>query len=437
MKVARSLLLGVASAAIVAGATTTAQAGAFGLRSQGTIAIGQAYAGTASGAAGVSSMFWNPATITMHPGRSSEYNVSYIDASARINVLPGTPTAGFGNSGELAQGAVVPASYTAYQLNEQVWVGLASAAPFGSITKPNNNWAGQVYSRTSRITSLNFAPIVGITVNDWLSVAAGPMVQYFKAKLNSAAPSIAAIPATATLPGAPTAVLKGDDWAVGYTLGATITPVQGTVFGVGFRSSVHHELEGALRSPAAVIPIRVKLNTPEQLTFGVTQTITPDFKLSAGFEWMNWSRLGSPNIVSTTTGAIVRPFPLNYKDGYLFSLGGEYQLNPQWALRAGIAYEISPIDLSNRSTRLPDTDRVITSSGASYAFNEKVTLNASYAHYFAVGNKRISITPGDALYAGIPFFGDTRADVNLFSFGATVHWDNPKVAEAAPIIRKY
>jgi len=437
MKLARSLLLGVATAAITAGASTAAQAGAFGLRSQGTIAIGQAYAGTASGAGGVSSAFWNPATITMHPGYTSEYNVTYVDASARISVLPGTPTAAFGNSGELAQGAAVPATYSAYQLNDRVWVGLASAAPFGSITKPNNDWAGQVYSRTSRITSLNFAPLVGIKVNDWLSVAAGPMVEYFKAKLNSAAPIIAAVPATAALPGAPTAVLKGDDWAVGYTLGATITPVQGTVFGVGFRSSVHHELEGALRTPAINVPIRVKLNTPEQLTFGVTQAITSDFKLSAGFEWMNWSRLGSPAVISSTTGALVRPFPLNYKDGYLFSLGGEYQMNPQWALRAGIAYEISPIDLSNRSTRLPDTDRVITSVGASYVFNEKVTLNAAYAHYFAVGNKRISITPGDPLYAGIPFFGDTRADVNLFSFGATIHWDNPKLAEAAPIIRKY
>jgi long-chain fatty acid transport protein len=93
--------------------------------------------------------------------------------------------------------------------------------------------------------------------------------------------------------------------------------------------------------------------------------------------------------------------------------------------------------VSNRSTRLPDTDRVHTSIGASYTVNEKVTVNAAYAHYFAVGNKRLAITPGNPLYAGIPFFGDTRADVNLFSLSATVRWDNPKIAEAAPIIRKY
>jgi long-chain fatty acid transport protein len=437
MKLGRSLLLGVGPAVILAAGSSGAQAGAFGLRSQGTIAIGQAYAGAASGAVGVSSLFWNPATITMHPGYSSEYNITYVDASARVSAGPGTPTLPFGNSGELAQPAFVPATYSAYQLTDRVWIGLASAAPFGSITKPNNNWSGQVYSRTSRITSLNFAPIIGVKVTDWLSVAGGPTIEYFKVKLNRAIPSVLAVPATAVLPGAPTGVLKGDNWSAGFTVGATLTPVDGTVFGVGFRSSINHELTGAQFTPFGNAPIRVKLNTPEQLTVGVTQTITPDLKLSAGFEWMNWSRLKTPQVVNTATGTL-SPFPLNYKDGYLFSLGGEYQMNPEWALRAGVGYEISPIDVSNRGTRLPDTDRVHASVGASYQFNEKVTLNASYAHYFAVGNKRIVIaTPANPLFAGVPFFGDVAADVNLFSFSATVRWDNPKVAEAAPIVRKY
>src|SRR4051794_20865554 len=45
-----------------------AQAGAFGIREQSTEAQGLAFAGAASGSGGVSSIFWNPATITMNPG---------------------------------------------------------------------------------------------------------------------------------------------------------------------------------------------------------------------------------------------------------------------------------------------------------------------------------------------------------------------------------
>ncbi len=425
----RTLLLAAVSGLAVAGSVGAAHAGAFGLRTQSTIALGQAFAGNASGAAGVSSMFWNPATITMQPGYTSEYNFSYVDASARIRVLPPTPTLALGaNSGELAQDAFVPASFSAYQVNDRIWVGLASAAPFGSITKPNTVWAGQTYSRSSRVYSLNFSPTIGIKLTDWLSIGMGPTVQYFKVRLNSAA---------GAAPGAGTVILEGDDVSAGASVGVLLTPMQGTAIGVGFRSSIRHELNGTFRTPAGVVPVRVGLNLPEQLTVGLSQAISNDLRLNLGFEWMNWSRLGTPAIVASNFGLPVGPFALRYKDGYLYSIGGEYRLNNQWELRAGAGYEVSPIDVSNRSTRLPDTDRVYASVGASYQWNEKLKINASYAHYFSVGNKALRIVPGSALYNGLPFYGETRADVNVLSLGATYRWDNPQVAEAAPIVRKY
>ncbi|NNM72946.1 OmpP1/FadL family transporter [Enterovirga aerilata] len=429
MKLGRAFLLGVGSAAVLAGAAGSAHAGAFGLRSQSTIAIGQAYAGAAAGAAGVSSAFWNPATITMHPGFQSEYNFTFVDAYARISPTPPTPGAllALGGSGDIAQNAFVPATYSSRQLTDRIWIGVASAAPFGSVTKPNTPWAGQFYSRSSRIVSLSFAPLVGIKVNDWLSIGGGPIIQYFKVRLNSAGPAGSNV------------MLEGDDWGGGGTVGVTVTPAPGTVLGVGYRSTIDHALQGTFRTAAAVLPIRVKVSTPDQLTFGVSQAITPDFRLNAAFEWMNWSRLRSPAIRLEGPGVTIGQFPLNYKDGYLVSVGGEYQLNPQWALRAGVGYEWSPIDTSNRSTRLPDTDRVHASVGASYAWNDKLTINASYAHYFAVGNRRIAIAPGNPLFnaAAGPFFADTQADVNLFSLSARYRWDDPKVSEPAPIIRKY
>ena len=430
MRPTRHLLATAGIIVIAAFGAAEAQAGAFGLRTQSTVAIGQASAGNASGAAGLGSMFWNPATITMKPGYNSEYNVSYVDPSARIGVRAPTPTLGLGaSSGEIAQSAFVPATYSAYQVNDMLWIGLASAAPFGNITKPNTVWAGQTYSRSSRITSLNFAPIVGIKLTDWLSVGVGPTIQYLKVRLNTA---------TAPSPLAGNAILEGDDVGTGFTAGVTVTPFQGTSIGVGFRSSIQHELQGTFRTPAVgVLPVRVGLNLPEQLTVGLSQAITQDFKLNLGFEWMNWSRLQTPAIQLANLSAVVAPFPLRYKDGFLYSFGGEYRLSPEWEVRAGVAYEVSPIDVGNRSTRLPDTDRIIASVGASYQWSEKLKLNASYAHYFGIGNKQLRIVPGSALYNGLPFFGTVEADVNVFSLSANYRWDDPKVAQAAPIIRKY
>lgn len=436
MRLDRTLLLAAASIAVVAGATSGASAGAFGLRTQSTNAIGMAWAGNASGAPGISSMFWNPATVTMNPGYTSEYNVSYV--SPDVSITPTSPTPGavlsLGPSGNIGQAVAVPASYTAYQVNDTIWLGLANGSLFGSITKPNDRWAGQVYSRSSRVTSLSFTPLIGFKLSEFLSVGIGPTVQYFKVRLNSAS-GIGAANRNVTL--------EGDDWSGGFAAGVTLTPTDGTTIGIGYRSSIRHELNGTFRVPSAlapagiVTPIRVALNLPEQLTVGITQQVTPVLKVSAGFEWMNWSRLGTAAIVSTLTEAPARPFPLNYKDGYLYSVGAEYQLTSDLAIRVGTGYEQSPISDRNRSTRLPDVDRVYAAVGAGYDWNEKLRISASYNHYFRVGDRNIRIPAGNPQYLGVPFFGTGDASVDVVSVSLRYRWDDPKVAAAAPIVRTY
>ena len=59
-------------------AATAAQAGGFGIREQSATAQGESFAGVAAGSGGLSSMFWNPATITMTPGIQTEAHGSVI-----------------------------------------------------------------------------------------------------------------------------------------------------------------------------------------------------------------------------------------------------------------------------------------------------------------------------------------------------------------------
>ena len=261
-----------------------------------------------------------------------------------------------------------------------------------------------------------------------LSIGFGPTVEYFKARLNSA---------SGVSPAAGTVLLEGHDIGAGYTVGATLTPMAGTDIGVGFRSSVHHDLDGTLRTPLGAQQVRVGLNLPEQLTVGITQQITPELKLSAGFEWMNWSRLGTPAVRQLQSQAFVAPFPLNYRDGYMYSVGGEYQVTDKLALRVGVAYEESPIFLANRSTRLPDTDRIYASLGGTYQWSEKLAISAAYSHVFGVGGTKIRLAPGNPLYNGLPFVGDTAVSVDIASVALTYKWDDTRAAIAAPIVRKY
>ena len=427
-RLSRSLTLAAVSLAAIVAAQGSAQAGAFAIREQSASAQGYSFAGVASGSGNLSSMFWNPAVITMAPGWQTELSLSLIIPRVEINPLPSVPTFVFGGSGDIGQDAIVPASYNSYQINDMLWVGLSSTSPYGLVTDPRDNWAGQAYSRSSKIFSLNVNPVVGIKINDWISVAAGPSLQYFDIRLKRAA---------AITPGAPSVTLDGDDIGFGFTAGVTLTPFAGTTIGIGYRSQIDHELEGTVTSPAGRIPISSDLTTPDQLTIGISQVITPALTVHAGFEWTNWSVLETPLVVGPG-GTIVTDLPLNYDDGFFYSLGFDYKLTNQLTLRAGLAYEESPIDTEVRSTRLPDNDRIWASVGASYQWNNKLSFDIAYTHIFAKETD-IRILPGHQDYEeGLPFVADVDAAVDIVSVGLRYRWDDPAVAiPAAPIVRKY
>ncbi|QGY01055.1 transporter [Methylobacterium mesophilicum SR1.6/6] len=432
----RAAMLAATAVILCAG---QAHAGAFGIREQSTQAQGLSYAGAASGSGGVSSIFWNPATITMNPGFVSEQNLTFIGLSSEIRPAPGTNPAfaGLGGSGDIGQGAVVPAGATSYQLSDRLWLGLSTGAPFGLVTKPRDVWAGEVYGRSSRIFSLAFNPVIGFKVNEWLALAAGPNIEYFRLTLRQALPIPGISPVVY-----PSGFLKGESWGVGFTAGATITPRDGTVLGIGYRSSVHHDIDGSIGVPLlALAPlagqVRAKLNTPDKLSVGLTQAITPVARVNLGFEWDNWSRLGTVGIVSKTLGLPVNNLPLNYKDGYTYAIGAEYDASANLTLRTGFAYETSPIDFSNRSVRLPDGDRYIASVGASYRWNQQLTLNLAYSHFFLDRSRILAGIGRDYNVGNIAFAGVVDSSADVVSVGFRYVFGAPQAPAPAPIIRKY
>lgn len=435
------LVARVGSAALMATllSGTAASAGAFGLREQSTQAQGMAFAGAAAGSGGVSSMFWNPAVITMRPGFVTEQNLTYLGPSATINPTTGTNPvfARLGGSGDIGQGAVLPAGASSYQINDRLWLGISTGAPFGLTTKPNQTWAGEVYGRSSRIFSIAINPVIGFKVNEWLSVAAGPNIEYFRLTLRQALP-IPGLPPTAY----PSGFLKGESWGVGFTAGATITPWQGTVFGIGYRSSVHHDIDGSIGVPLlALAPlagqVRANLNTPDKLSVGLTQAVSPVARVSLGFEWDNWSRLGTVGVVSKTLGITVNNLPLNYKDGYYYSIGGEYDVSEALTVRGGFGYETSPIDFSNRSVRLPDGDRYSLNVGASYRWNNQLTLNAAYSHLFLDRSRILAGLGRDYNVGNIAFAGVVDSSVDIVSVGFRYAFGVPPAPAPAPLVRKY
>ncbi len=436
-KFRKSLLAAVGLTALLTG--SNAYAGSFALREQDAVAQGSGFAGAAAGAGGVSTMYWNPAVMTQFSGLNVQRSFAFILPHSTIATTGGLGAGApfnLGSSGNIGQEAILPSGAMSYQLSEKVFLGLTTNTPFGLTTKTPFGSASQTYGTTSKIFSVNATPTVAYRFNDFISIGAGLQIQYFKATLKSA--TGLGFPAPAQ-----NVILKGHDTTVGYTLGATITPFKGTNIGIGYRSGHDNTLEGSFATPASVTKIKAPANLPGVLTIGVTQDINTQWQVMAGFEWTNWSRFSRFPVTNAATGAPViaggAPLVLafDYKDGYYMSLGTAYKYNPNWTFRGGLGYEVSPITDTTRATRLPDTDRLWLSLGASYQLNERFALDLSYSHIIGVGGKKINIVNASnpVFAAPVTYTGKVNASVDIISVGLRYQFgETPK--KELPIVRK-
>jgi long-chain fatty acid transport protein len=262
-------------------------------------------------------------------------------------------------------------------------------------------------------------------------VSVGLQLLYFKAALNPGIPS--GVPPLNAIP----TRLKGDSWGVGFNAGILAKPWDGTEIGFGYRSQVREDLSGSFRIPLLAYSsgAALRITTPDVLTVGLRQRITSDVTLLAGFEYDIWhlgvvpvgDGLGGPLVPPGAPGAVTIPF--NFNNGWVASLGGEYKWNSSLTLRAGVAYEGSPVNNANRQPELPDSNRIWASVGASYKWNDKLSFDLGYSHLFGE-NGTINATSSPL---GLTLQATTKAHVDIVSAGLTYRYGGA----STPVIAKY
>ena len=119
-----------------------------------------------------------------------------------------------------------------------------------------------------------------------------------------------------------------------------------TEIGVGYRSHQEVDLDGTFNvGLGGTFQSTASLELPDLVTVGIRHrlnlTTFDRWRVMAGYEWSNWSRFDT---VVVTGGPAPVPLPFDYNDGHFFSLGAEYMNSDATTLRAGVAWEESPLD---------------------------------------------------------------------------------------------
>jgi len=408
---------------LLAIATAQANAGALAVHEQSAFGQGASYAGVAAGGS-LSTMFWNPAVMTQFAGVQSASSYS-----AFLPSVKNTPTAGtylpFGGTENTYQAALIPAGYMSYQLNQNLWLGMSLNSPFGLSVGFPENWAGRDYAAgNTSLRTYNAAPSLAYRFNDWISVGVGVQIQYAKAALNHGVSVF--VPVGNALIAVPVgdANLSGTGWGYGFTAGVTLTPTPTTTVGLGYRSGINQKLDGILTTPLGPSAANTTVDLPGVLSLGIRQRVGPQWTLLGTVEWTDWSRIGTSNVIAH--GVTVTTLPFQYKDGWLFSAGVEYQANDRLTLRTGFGYEISPITDQVRTPLIPDANRFWASVGASYVIIKGLKADVAYSHvYEPDASINISSTSGNPWFAttGITYVGNARSHADIISLGVNWKWD--------------
>jgi long-chain fatty acid transport protein len=390
--------MALALASTLSGVSTSVAAAGFALIEQSASGMGNAFAGAAATAEDPSTIFFNPAGMSLIQGRQVTVGAHLIDLSAKFSdsgstkpaAIPALPLGG--NGGDAGGLAVVPNAYFVMPVGDRFNFGIGVNAPFGLKTDYDDSWAGRFQGIKSEITTYNVNPSLSFKVNDQFAIGAGVNYQHLDADLTNAVVLAANTEGRAELDA------NGDAW--GWNVGVLFQPTPSTRIGASYRSKLDYDLKGTttVRDPsgAVVAPVSGAANAditlPDSFSLSLVQKLSDQWEFLADVTFTGWSEINRVNIVNSTNGTLRDSLSLDFKDTWRYSVGANYKLNDAWTLKGGLAYDQTPVKgADSRSVRLPDNDRIWVSIGAAMKIRESGKLDFGYSHLF-IRNADINFT---------------------------------------------
>jgi long-chain fatty acid transport protein len=395
-----------------------AGASGFQLREQSAAEQGNAFAGASAGVQDISSMFWNPAILPLYPGLQASLGASWVRATMDLSGASGSRAPGFQPGDQPISGnpdlpnavnqPVVPALYVDWALNDRVSLGLSVNVPFGLITNYPGDFIGRYYALQTNLKTYDIAPAVAWRVNDAWTVGVALVARKAEATISNAVDFGAignSLGAPGFVPGAADsqATLSGSAWAYGYKAGFTWQPGPRLRFGAAYQARTTIDVKGRIgySSVPALFTASVmdtgaeaKLDLPAVASAGFTYEINPSFSVQGELCWTGWSVFKELR-VTFDSGQADDVTEEGWKDTMFYSLGAIWKLSPVWSVKAGLAYDRSPVDNQDRTPRIPDSDRTWISAGLGWNLSNRTTVDFGASQIFAP-NVRLGLESGSA-----------------------------------------
>ena len=394
MKSFNKTLLAVA----VALASSQTFASGFQLNSQSATGMGRAFAGDAVIADNASVLSRNPAAMALFDKDAISLGLTYADITVDVkDVNFSLPTIGavdLGSIDDAGSSKIIPNIFYIHPIDDKLAVGFAAFSNFGTGTdasslSKNKQIAPFDLLGETEVTTVNFNASVSYRINDMFSIGAGLDAIYGEGRLTRNAGTT------------PIVDVDADGWAFGGIVGATIELDKDNRFGISYRFSPTVNVKGDINTittttipGVGTVPVATSfdsLDVPLADIFQVAgfHQITPKFALhytAQHTQWGNFDQItakdGTATIAAVGATQAVGDVALKeyqWKDSWLFSVGGTSTINEQFTVRAGYMHDQGVVDEIS-SISFPDSDRNWYTAGMSYHINPQNTVDLGIAY---------------------------------------------------------
>lgn len=373
----------------------TVFAGGFQIPQQGikSTGLGGAFTGICTDA---SSVFFNPGGMTNIFGQ----NVTFAGVGLFPSVSVLTPDNV--NTNQTSSVYTPIEFYYDAQVCKNLWLGLSINNQFGAAASYPNNWEGEYIVQTIKLQTFMFQPTIAYKVCDQLSIGAG-----FIYTLGTFG-GTKAIPLTgATTSGDTTSNgevnLNGTGHAFGYNIGIfsklfekkadSSSWGEAITLGVSYRSGLAFSVPNGTATftqiPASLTSqfpssegVSTSVSLPGVLSAGIA------FKFSKGYKWdfmvaydfnlTYWSSYDSLRFSFADPNTPASTSQYGWKNATAQRVGIEATYLKKYSLRAGYYIDNTPEPDGSVTPEVVDGSNAGFSLGASYQFNNGLSLDIAY-----------------------------------------------------------
>lgn len=353
------------------------------LYEMGTPDVGLAGAGYAARAQDPSTVFRNPAGMSLLPGSQFQVGLQLTYGSVEFSqdANTGPSLAGDPNGGNAVGALPAGGIFFSQQLSERWAVGLGAFSYFGLALDYDDDWVGRYYVQKDAMIGMSLMPAVSFKMNDWLSLGAGLNAMYGYMEGEMAIRTLGA--------GDGQLKLRDEVWGFGANAGLMFTPREGTRLGVTYLSAVKLDFEDTPSfnnlGPLGGLPI---FTSPPNLDLGVTvpqsvmlsgyHELNAKWAILANVGWQNWDEFGKVEVGVDSANPQSFTKELNYQDTWHGAIGLQYRASEKWLLSTGFAYDSAALEDEFRTVSMPIGDTYRIGLGAQWQVSRQVNVGAAY-----------------------------------------------------------